>query len=145
MITARMVGGPGYLEAIEGVDVELNKVIEEFVHAVDVEALRFAKRIGGQLLSRSGDSPFSVTLCRPKRSRARGARSFDSAVQTRRDWLSPRPLLYGRYPQSSPQGHHGLGGQYIWAGWCSPRKYILDIRLAWHWQDVLSTFNLRKP
>ena len=46
MITARMIGGPAYLEAIEGMDGDLTKVIEEFVHAVDVEALRFAKRIG---------------------------------------------------------------------------------------------------
>ena len=46
IITARMVGGPAYLEAIEGMDGEMTKVIEEFVHAVDVEALRFAKRIG---------------------------------------------------------------------------------------------------
>ncbi len=56
MVTARMVGGPAYLEAIEGMDGELTKVIEEFVHAVDVEALRFAKRIGRHLFLRSGDS-----------------------------------------------------------------------------------------
>ena len=46
MTTARMVGGRAYLEAIEGMDEELTKVIEEFVHAVEVEALRFAKRSG---------------------------------------------------------------------------------------------------
>ena len=51
MITARMVGGPAYLEAIEGMDGELTKVIEEFVHAVEVEALRFAKRSGKNSLS----------------------------------------------------------------------------------------------
>jgi len=73
-----MVGGPAYLEAIEGMDGELTKVIEEFVHAVDVEALRFAKRSGRPLLSRSGVSPVSLTSCRPKRARARGTRSFDS-------------------------------------------------------------------
>ena len=145
MVTARMVGRPAYLEAIEGMDGELTKVIKEFVHAVDVEALRFAKRISRHLLSQNGDSPFSVTSCRPKRSRARGARSFDSAVQTHRDWLSPRPLLYGRHPESPPQGNHRLGGQYIRARRCSPRQYILDLQLTWHWKDVLSTFHMRKP
>ena len=74
-----MVGGPAYLEAIEGMDGELTKVIEEFVHAVDVEALRFAKRSGRYLLSRSGDISFSLTSCRTKRARARGTRSLDSA------------------------------------------------------------------
>ena len=44
--TARMVGGPTYMKAIEEMDGELTKAIEEFVHAVDVEALRFAKRSG---------------------------------------------------------------------------------------------------
>ena len=56
MITARMVGGPAYLEAIEGMDGELTKVIEEFVHAVEVKALRFAKRSGKHSVYRSGDS-----------------------------------------------------------------------------------------
>ena len=51
MVAARMVGGPAYLKAIEEIDGELTKVIEEFVHAVDVEALRFAKRIGNHSLS----------------------------------------------------------------------------------------------
>ncbi len=80
MITARMVGGPAYLGAIEGMDGELTKVIEEFVHAVEVEALRFAKRSGRHLISRSGDSPYSLTSCRPERARARGTRSSDSAA-----------------------------------------------------------------
>ena len=44
MITARMEGGQAYLMAIRGMDGELTKVIEEFVRAVDLEALRFAKR-----------------------------------------------------------------------------------------------------
>ena len=68
------------MEAIEGMDGELTKVIEEFVHAVEVEALRFAKRSGRHLLSRSGNGPFSLTSCRAKRARARGARSFDSTT-----------------------------------------------------------------
>jgi hypothetical protein len=51
MITERMGGGPAYLKAIEEIDGELTKVIEEFVRAVDVEALRFAKRSGKHSLS----------------------------------------------------------------------------------------------
>ena len=44
MITARRVGGPSYLETIEEIDGELTKVIEDFMRAVDVEALRLAKK-----------------------------------------------------------------------------------------------------
>jgi hypothetical protein len=51
-------GGPAYLEAIEEIDGELTKVIEDFMHAVDVEALRLAKRSGKHSLSQSGDSAF---------------------------------------------------------------------------------------
>ena len=43
MITARTVGGPAFPEKIEEMDRELTKVIEDFNHAVDVEALRLAK------------------------------------------------------------------------------------------------------
>jgi len=73
MITARIVGGPTYLEAIEEIAGELTNVIEEFEHAVDVETLRFAKKSGKHALSQSGDSAVPVTSCRPKRARARGA------------------------------------------------------------------------
>ena len=44
MITARRAGGPSYLETIEEIDGELTRVIEDFMRAVDVEALRLAKR-----------------------------------------------------------------------------------------------------
>ena len=43
MITARMAGGP---EAIEEMERELTKVIGDFDRAVDVEALRLAKKSG---------------------------------------------------------------------------------------------------
>ena len=46
MITARTVGGPAHPEKIEEMDRELTKVIEDFNQAVDVEALRLAKRNG---------------------------------------------------------------------------------------------------
>jgi len=48
---ARTAGGPRYLESIEEMDMELTKVIDDFMRAVDVEALRIAKRSGKPLLS----------------------------------------------------------------------------------------------
>jgi len=56
MITARAVGGPVYPEKIEEMDKELTKAIEDFNHAVDVEALRLVKRIGKQLLPLLGNN-----------------------------------------------------------------------------------------
>jgi len=50
MITARAVGGYAYPERIEEMDRELSRMIEDFNHAVDVEALRLAKKNGKQLL-----------------------------------------------------------------------------------------------
>jgi len=50
MITARAVGGLAHPEKIEEMDRELAKVIEDFNHAVDVEALRLAKKNGKHLL-----------------------------------------------------------------------------------------------
>jgi hypothetical protein len=55
--TARKVGGPAYLEMIGEMEKELNKIIEDFGRAVDVEALRLAKKNGKHSLSQSaGDS-----------------------------------------------------------------------------------------
>ena len=45
-ITARTVGGSAHPEKIEEMDKELTKVIEDFNYAVDVEALRLAKKNG---------------------------------------------------------------------------------------------------
>ena len=61
MITARMVGGPAYPEKIEEMDRELTKVIEDFSHAVDVEALRLAKKNGRYLSTFPVDNLFSMT------------------------------------------------------------------------------------
>ncbi len=55
---------------IEDMDGELSNVIEDFLRAVDVEALRLAKRSGKHSLSRYGVSPFSVVSCRTSRARA---------------------------------------------------------------------------
>jgi len=55
MITARKVGGSAYLEAIEELERDLTKVIEDFDRAVDVEALCQAKKIGKSSPSQSSD------------------------------------------------------------------------------------------
>jgi len=54
---------------IEEMDGELAKVIEDFMRAVDVEALRLAKRSGKRLLSQSSVNPFSLLSCRTSRAR----------------------------------------------------------------------------
>ena len=51
MITARTAGGTAHMEKIEEMDRELTKVIEDFNHAVDVEALRLVKKSGEHSLS----------------------------------------------------------------------------------------------
>ena len=50
MTIAKTVGGPTHPEKMEEMDRELTKVIEDFNHAVDVEALRLARKNGQQLL-----------------------------------------------------------------------------------------------
>ena len=49
MIAARSFGGPAYPEKFEEMDRELGGVIEDFNHAVDVEALRLARKNGKHL------------------------------------------------------------------------------------------------
>ena len=56
MITARTVGGSVHSEKIEEMDKELTRVIEDFNHAVDVEALRLAKKNGKHILPPPGDN-----------------------------------------------------------------------------------------
>jgi len=46
MVAAGVAGGPGHVERIEEMDRELTRVIEDFDRAVNVEALRLAKRSG---------------------------------------------------------------------------------------------------
>ena len=57
-------------EMLEKMDKELAKVIEDFLRAVDVEALRLASRNGKHSLSQYSASPFSVDSCRASRARA---------------------------------------------------------------------------
>jgi len=56
-------------EMIDEIDGELAKVIEDFMRAVDVEALRLATRSGKHSLSQSSVIPFSVVSCRTSRAR----------------------------------------------------------------------------
>ena len=77
-------------EMIEKMDEELANVIEDFTHAVNVEALRLATRSGKHSLRQYSVSPFLVVSCR--------ARAPTQAAQTYRDQLSPGPPLYGWHP-----------------------------------------------
>jgi hypothetical protein len=65
-------------EEMDEMGDELANVIEDFLRAVDVEALRLVKGIGKHTLSQHRVSPFSVALCR--------ARAPAQASQTNRDW-----------------------------------------------------------
>ena len=49
MIAARAVGGLVHPGAIEEIERDLTKVIEDFEHAVDIEALRRIKETGEHL------------------------------------------------------------------------------------------------
>jgi len=69
MITAK-TGEPAHLETIDEVDKELTRVIEDFDRAVNIEALRLAKRIGKHPLSESGNSSISVMWRRTSRTGA---------------------------------------------------------------------------
>jgi Cdc6-like AAA superfamily ATPase len=88
-------GGSAYQEAIEEMDRELTKVIEDFDRAVNVEALRRTKETGEHSLSQSLDSSFSTVSCR--------AGAFAWSPQMCQDRLSPGSPLYGRHPQIPPQ------------------------------------------
>ena len=64
IFSVRTVGGPIRPEAIEDMDQELTKVIEDFDRAVNVEVLRLVKESGKHVLSQYGKSSLSVILCR---------------------------------------------------------------------------------
>ena len=87
----------------EGMDGEFAKAIEDFLRAVDIEALRLAKRSGQFSLSQYSTRPISVALCR--------ARASAQPVWTYQTRLSPGPPIYGRPPQISGQRNRRLGGQ----------------------------------
>ena len=77
MIAERMVGGLVRAEKIEEMDRGLDKVIEDFGRAVNIEMLYLAKKNGTHSISRSDDVPFSVVLCR--------AAAFGHAAETSRN------------------------------------------------------------
>jgi len=54
----------GGLDAIEEMDKELTKAIEDFDRAVNIDALRLIKESGKHSLSRPSDISFSVVLYR---------------------------------------------------------------------------------
>jgi len=67
MSAARTARGLAYLESIEEMERDLTKVIEDFDRAVDVEALRLAKKSGKHSSSQfAGDRSFSVDPCRAR-------------------------------------------------------------------------------
>ena len=51
-------------DSMKEMDEELANVIKDFLNAVNVEALRLARRIGRRSLSQYSVRPFSVALCR---------------------------------------------------------------------------------
>ncbi len=56
MIAARMIGGPAYPEMIQEIDGELTKVIKDFDHAMNFEALCLANKTSKLSFSQSVDS-----------------------------------------------------------------------------------------
>ncbi len=56
MVAVRTIGGPTYHEMIEGIDRDLTKVIEDFDHAMNFEALHLANETSKPSFSHSVDS-----------------------------------------------------------------------------------------
>ena len=63
------MGGLAHPEKIEEMDRELNKVIEDFDRAVNVETFRLAEEISKLSLSQASDSSSSVVLYRESTAR----------------------------------------------------------------------------
>jgi hypothetical protein len=66
MVAGRTVGGLVHHETIKEIEGDLTKVVEDFDRAVDVEALRLAKKNGKHSVSLPGDSSLSVASCRAR-------------------------------------------------------------------------------
>jgi hypothetical protein len=64
------MGGPAYLETIEEMERELTKVIGDFDRAVDVEALRLAKKSGKRSISQPGGDRLSSLVSHRTRASA---------------------------------------------------------------------------
>ena len=103
MIAERMIGGAARPEMIEDMDRELTDVIEDFDRAVNVEALRTAKKTGKHSLSQSDKDASSVVSYRAKASA--------SAAHMCRSRPRLGPLLYGRHSPIYSQSSDGLGSE----------------------------------
>ena len=79
IIAEGMAGGPAYREAIEDMDSNLTKVIEDFDRAINVEALRLIKETGRHALAQSGEGSCSTVSCRATVS-ARAPRTCQSRL-----------------------------------------------------------------
>jgi hypothetical protein len=88
---------------IEKLGGELTDIIEDFMRAVDVEALCSAKRSGQCLLSEFTCYPISVVSSR--------ARALTWTAQICPGWLPSGLPLHGRHSQVTPQGNYRLGEQ----------------------------------
>ena len=64
IIAEGKIGGPVYREAIEEMDRNLTKVIEDFDRAINVEALRLVKEAGKHALAQSSEGSCSAVSCR---------------------------------------------------------------------------------
>ena len=64
IIAEGKIGGPVYREAIEEMDRNLTKVIEDFDRAINVEALRLVKEAGKHALAQSNEGSCSAVSCR---------------------------------------------------------------------------------
>src|SRR5260370_26126137 len=101
MIAVRMVDGLVYSkekEVIDEMNGELTKIVEDFMHAVNVETLRQAKK-SGKHSSQSGDGKSLAVSRRVSRKVPSRARAFACAAETRRGRLQLEALLYGRHPE----------------------------------------------
>ena len=67
IMAERTLSGVAHSGKLEEMDKELSKVIEDFDHAMNVEALHLAKETGKHsLFSQSGNTLFSVVSCRAR-------------------------------------------------------------------------------
>ena len=64
MIAEGLARGPVYWDAIEEMDNNLTKVIEDFDRAINVEALRLIKETGRHALAQPGEGSCSTVSCR---------------------------------------------------------------------------------
>ena len=113
----------------EEMERDLTKVIEDFDRAVNVEALRRIKETGEHVLLVTVHS--HQLCCR--------AGAFAWTARICQDQLPPGFPLHGRHPRIPPQPSHRLGDQRTRAG---GQQYILDLRLAWDWENVVGSLNL---